>query len=76
MNRLKIVFFFFYSIIEKLDGCTNLGEKIGIELFTGSHVERKKSNKNYETSRFKHVREKIGQNSRSVMQEFMEIISL
>ena len=57
-------------------GCTNLREKIEIELFTDFHVEKKKSNKNYETSRFKHVREKIGQNSRSVMQEFMEIISL
>ena len=51
-------------------------KKMGIELFTDSHVERKKSNKNFENSGFKHVREKIGQNSRSIMQEFVEIISL
>ena len=35
-------------------------KKMGIELFTDSHVERKKSNKNFEKSGFKHVREKIG----------------
>ena len=53
-----------------------VGKKLGIELFTDSHVERKKSNKNFEKSGFKHIEEKIGQNSRSVMQEFVEIISL
>ena len=49
--------------------------KMGIEPFTDSHVERKKSNKNFEKSGFKHVREKIGQNTRSIMQEFVEIIA-
>ena len=49
---------------------------MGIELFTDSHVERKKSNKNFEKRGFKHAREKIGQSSRSIMQEFVEIISL
>ena len=53
-----------------------VGKKMGIELFTDSHVERKKSNKNFEKSGFKHAREKIGQNSRSIMQEFLEVISL
>ena len=51
-------------------------KKMGIDLFTDSLVERKKNNKSFEKSRFKHVREKIGQNSRSIMQEFVEIISL
>ena len=53
-----------------------VGKKAGIELFTDSHVERKKSNKNFEKSGFKHAREKIGENSRSIMQEFVETISL
>ena len=50
-----------------------VGKKMEIDLY---HVERKKSNKNFEKSGFKHAREKIGQNSRSTMQEFVEIISL
>ena len=49
---------------------------MGIKLFRDSHVERKKRNKNFEKSGFNHVREKIGQKSRSIMQEFVEIISL
>ena len=48
-------------------------KKMGIELFTDSHVERKKSNKNFKKSGFKNVREKIGRNSRSIIQEFVEI---
>ena len=52
-NSLKIFFFLFYSIIEKLcqavvvrmDGQI-VGNKMGIELLADSHVERKKSNKN------------------------------
>ena len=69
-NSLKIFFFLFYSIIEKL--CQTVvvrmdaqivGKKMGIELFTDSHVERKKSNKNFEKRGFKHAIEKIGQNS-------------
>ena len=57
-------------------GCTNRREENGNGPFTDSHVERKERNKNYEKSGFKHVREKIGQNIRSVIQEFVKIISL
>ena len=56
--------------------CTNHREENGIELFTDSHEERKKSNKNYEKSGFKHVREKTAQKSTSAMYKFVKIISL
>ena len=51
-------------------------KKMEIEFFTDSHVERKKSNKNFQKSGLKHVREKNVQSRRSIMQEFVEIISL
>ena len=51
-------------------------KKMEIEFFTDSHVERKKSNKNFEKTGLKHVREKNGQSRRSIMLEFVEIISL
>ena len=58
-------------------GCTNRKEENGDRAFYRfPRVKRKKSNKNFEKSGFKHVGEKIGQNSRSIMQEFVEIISL
>ena len=76
-------FFLFYSSIEKL--CQTVAvpvdvriveKKMEIEFFTDSHVERKKSNKNFQKSGLKHVREKNVQSRRSIMQEFVEIISL
>ena len=40
----------------------SVGKEMGIEHFADSHVERMKSNKNFEKkSGFKHAREKTGQ---------------
>ena len=62
-------FFLFYSIIEKLcqtvvvrmDAQT-VGKKMGIELFTDSHVERKKNNKDFEKKVDSSIQREIGQN--------------
>ena len=38
-------------------GCINCRKENGIEYFRDSHMERKKSNKNFGKSGFKHLRE-------------------
>ena len=64
-NSLKIFFFLFFSIIEKL--CQTVvvhmdaqivGKKMGIEFFTNSHVERNKSNKNFEKKVYSSMQER------------------
>ena len=54
-NSLKVFFFLFYSIIEKLCktvavrmDAQSVRKEMGIEHFADSHVERMKSNKNFE----------------------------
>ena len=57
-------------------GCTNRREENGDRAFYRFSRGKKGEKQELRKSGFKHVREKIGQNIRSVIQEFVKIISL
>ena len=57
-------------------GCTNRREENGDRAFYRFPRGKKEEQQKLQKSGFKHVREKIGRNSRPIIQEFVEIISL